>query len=287
MSDDRGARAPRSESGDGGDEGMSPELARFFDAMRPYLAGEEPPRRFVERLGPSPSGERRLSVYPRLVALDWIGVIDKLYEATRYAIESHFDGLARIEGGKSSEPGKSAWRRLRAELGRAHPPTHWDINEYGRPFPEWIASRRDSGENLPGFVDQLADFEWLEFSTWSAPDVPAVAKGDRPIVEPTVSVRQYSFPVPAYARAVRRGEKPPAPAEKATTVVVYRRADTLLVHLFYPSVAGLLVLAHASGEVDADTLAKAGVTPDMRKSAENALYEHKILRRETTPGAPA
>lgn len=236
---------------------MSPELARFFDAIRPFLAGEESPAQFVERLGPSPSGERRLAVYPRLVSLDWIGVIDKLYEATRHAIEAHRPGT---------------WARLRAELGRTHPPEHWDINDYGRPFPDWIAAKRESGENLPPFIEQLADFEWLEFITWTAADSAATTK-----VEPTLAVRQYSYAVPAFARAVRRGESPDPPAQKPTTVAIYRRPDTLLVHVFYLSMAGLLVLALAAGEVTESDLARAGVTRDMRDAAENTLREHKIL----------
>lgn len=202
-------------------------LDAFFREIRPLLLGESAPERFLERLGPSPSGARRVGLYTRLVGNDLAAGLEGLYPAVHVAVD-------RV--------GKVKWRALVDAFYAAHPPAHWDLNRCGEGFPAFLAARRDADPAEPAFLAELADLAWTEYSVYtSATVIPG--RG----LNPTAELRQYGHAVVPWASLAKKGTAEGLPAPGATAVLVYRNPETLLTKSIVADGMLLLALAKEQG----------------------------------------
>lgn len=202
-------------------------LDDFFGEIRPLLLGERDAQAFLDRLGASPSGARRVALYARLVGNDLSAGIDALYPGVKVAVE-------RL--------GTIGWRALLTEFFRAHPPSHWDLNQCGAPFPAFLAARRAADPSLPVFLEELADLHWTEYQAFTSPAVMP-PRG----LNPTAELRAYSHAVVPWASAARHGKAEGLPQPRPTTVIVYRDPVSLLTRTLVADGALLLALAREQG----------------------------------------
>src|SRR4051812_38847015 len=96
-------------------------LAGFFSAMGSFLHGQSSAEDLRRALGPSPSGQNALAVYPWLIERDTSSVLEKLYPATRAWADALRPGL---------------WDVLVRAYTTQRPPRHWDPNRFAESFPE-------------------------------------------------------------------------------------------------------------------------------------------------------
>ncbi len=110
------------------------ELQHFFDEIVPFLRGEIDEAELEKRLGPSASGSRRLAFYRVLMQRDVALILRQLFPATRALISRVKPGL---------------WVSWVEEYTRAHPAHHYEPNQFGAHFPDFVSERRESAER-PG-----------------------------------------------------------------------------------------------------------------------------------------
>lgn len=182
-------------------------LKRFFGAMRPFLSGERDVGWVEETIGRYPSGTARLDLYRRLVRGNHTRILDKLYPVT-----------------KSCLP-RATWGRLQAAYLAQHPPRHWELNRAGAALSAWLLERVASGDDreLPDWLPELADFEWLDFATYTH---PAAAPEDDLALNPTLDARELRYDI---ARWVGQpaSERDEAPARRDHVLLAYRDPETL------------------------------------------------------------
>ncbi|MEZ4454519.1 MAG: hypothetical protein R3B09_34020 [Nannocystaceae bacterium] len=137
------------------------------------------------------------------------------------------------------------WAALLCDYARAHPPEGWDPNRYAAAFPGFLAARRAEEPRLLEVDEELADFYWIEYAAFSAADaIPRERAPDG--VDHRIFVRQYTRAIPAFARALRRGESPALPAAAPTLTIVFRN-PTLRVESMHPSIAAIAALVRRQG----------------------------------------
>jgi hypothetical protein len=202
-------------------------LDDFFREIRPLLLGECDAQAFLARVGPSPSGARRVALYARLVGNDLAAGMDALYPGVKVAVE-------RL--------GPIGWRALLTEFFRAHPPSHWDLNRCGEPFAAFLAARRAADPTAPAFLEELADLHWTEYEAFTSPAVMP-PRG----LNPTAELRSYSHAVVPWASAARHGKAEGLPEPRPTTVIVCRDPVSLFTRTLVADGALLLALAREQG----------------------------------------
>lgn len=210
---------------------MSGALDRFFAAAPALLFGEATPAEFAGAVGPSPSGADRLRFYQILIERNLAKILRDFYGGLAAWMERDRPGL---------------WARLIRDYARAHPPSGWDPNRYAAAFPEFLAARRASDDRLREVDEELADFYWIEYCAFVAGDEVPAEKGPDG-VDHRVFVRQYTRPIPTFARALRRGESPALPGAAPTLTIVFRSPASLGVEILYPQVAAIAALIRRQG----------------------------------------
>jgi hypothetical protein len=201
-------------------------LARFFEAMAPFLDGRSSSEDLVGALGPSASGSDRLSVYPWLVRHEREGVLEALYAPARRLAEGVQQGL---------------WETLVREYTRESPPRHWDPNRFGEHFPAFLGARRHAAEIMI-VLEEIADFCWIRFH---------VARAANEGLGTSIFVRRYTHDVPCYVGGGARSAD--GPERRAVNVLVYRSLLSRQSMYLYPSGAGLVALARRSGPANRAT----------------------------------
>ena len=171
------------------------------------------------------------------------------------------------------------WRRLVDDFLTAHPPRHADPNRCGEPLTAFLADRRAAGEDLPAYLEELADYEWIRFCAATS----RTTGRDR-----TIFTRRYTHAVPTYVETTERceGAPPPGqlPAATPVMVVVFRSMKTLKARVITPSVAQLFALARGQGELDdehgAELLIRSGVSEHDLAQADAQLREIGLFDEE-------
>jgi hypothetical protein len=202
-------------------------LATFFREIRPLLLGDSDAETFMQRAGESPSGARRVALYARLVGNDLASGMEALYPSVKVAVE---------------RAGGIGWRALLVELWRAHPPAHWDLNRCGEPFARFLAARRAADPSVPGYLEELADLSWVEYSAFTSPAVMP-ARG----INPTAELRSYAHAVAPWASDARKGKAEGLPEARPIQVIVYRDPVSLLTRTRVAGGLDLLALAKEQG----------------------------------------
>jgi hypothetical protein len=198
-------------------------LDTFFDAVVPFLHGSSDAPTFATRVGASRSGARRVAIYPRNVALRRVEILDALFLPLRRAWET--------QGG--------VWAELVSAYFRDVPSCHWNLNETGAAFADFLERRAASG-TVPSSLAEMADYLWIRHrayrATTAAPDAPSR-------IDVCVFVRQYEHDVIDYVQRARAGEPLCAAEPRIVTAIVFRHVEALDVRVFLPSAVALQALA--------------------------------------------
>lgn len=233
-------------------------LGTFYERVAPLLLGEASHADTVaalfdegERAGPDAA---RLAIYQRFCRIHRFEALDSIYIATRdWVIRHHRDGEA-------------AWEALVDGYFRSHPMHHFELNQNGEHFAEYLTARAGEDPQLPRFVAELADLEWWEWLMIIAPDDDADAEPDAgPLrLGSTVEIRPYQHDLLSWLDGdddEGGGRRPAAPAARETLVLLWRDRD-LDERRGPTSPLELLVLKAVTEEValDAELAARIGVS---------------------------
>ena len=202
-------------------------IAAFFAQIGPFLHGAASHAETAGALYGDPADAvtarhaERLAIYGRFCALHRLEAL-KVFEATEAAVRQH---AAASDG---SRPASEAWSRLVERYFVAHPMHHFEINQNGEFFPEFLATTLAAEpEALPPFIAELADFEWWEWLVIIAPD----AESDQPAdagplrLSSTVDLRPYHYDFVGWLDA--EPEERSAVPEPGEHIVFFWRDRTL------------------------------------------------------------
>jgi len=187
-------------------------LTASFKAMHLLLRREISPSEAATALK---APEERLAAYQTFVR----GHVDGI-------LEKNFTVLPELLG-------HDAWRSLRLRYFLEIPARHFEINSNAAAFPGWLAELVEDGE--PGLTEahvELCELEWQEFAAFADEveqrDLHAL---DGPVLNPTLRVLNFRYPIAAFLAAWRRstpGARPAMPGEQSPEIVfVFRDARTL------------------------------------------------------------
>lgn len=183
------------------------KLTEFFATIGPFLEGRVTQHEAALSLygaGHARTDAKRLALYqvpPPMAVLD--GVFRHLKSAVITLV------------------GKDAWENLGRDYFRAYPMRHFELNRNGVHLPQFLESY-ESRARLPGWLSELADFEWWEWHTLMEPDDPSDTTPDTGTLRlgATVELRPYHYdfvqwPAPSDAALT--------PPEARQTIVMFWR----------------------------------------------------------------
>ncbi|MBL8634060.1 MAG: putative DNA-binding domain-containing protein [Myxococcales bacterium] len=165
------------------------KLADFYAQMGPFLLGKASHEETIAALfgenPPQPDADR-VQIYGRFCLNHRHEVLDGIFTELRALIVHRC--------------GESGWAQVVAAYFDAHPMHHFELNHNAEAFPAFLTSvLSDSCHSLrallPDCAAELADFEWWEWQTFSALDVPS----DTPIdagplrLHSSVDIRPYQY----------------------------------------------------------------------------------------------
>ena len=222
-------------------------LAAFFEAARPFLQGSTGVDS-LRAVGPTPSSDADLAMYPWLVSWDQCRIVGELMPRVRTWVEL----LGRD------------WDALIRTFVAAHPPTGHSVPHVGEPFADWLAAHPEELD-LPEGIETLADFTWTAFLARTAPDTG-------PDVDRRVFVRHYAHDPRVANRALADGELPGVAGP--ATLIVYRDERTLTARVCDANLATLAVLLVDRGLPLTGALA---VSPEVLAAERNRLEQRGVL----------
>jgi hypothetical protein len=238
---------------------VSAPLDGFFAALGPFLAGQSTAADVEARLGASPSGSRRLALYQKLVARQRALLLSSLFPGVRSLAQQLDAGL---------------WEELVDAFSAEHPPTHWDPNRFGEPFGDFIAARREKGAKLPAYLEELADYYWVEYHVMVA---PRPTPDDGVGLDHTLCVRHYTHDVRGFALAFSRGESPPPPEARSQPLVLCRSRTTEQLFVLHATAAAFAVLGRRTGPDPLAGRVLPGLDPATLQAVERELVAWGVL----------
>ena len=221
-------------------------LADFFSAIAPYLEGHASHDHAARALFSPASDEndvRRLAIYGRFCRIHRLEALEFTYPWCRAVI------LRTL--------GADGWERLVESYFRAHPMFHVELNENGAELASFLAGLAGQPEaGLSEWLAELADFEWWEWRTRSAPDSDEDAHPDLgPLrLAATVELRPYRWDFVSWCDGLRDGEP-----EARSCVVLFWRDRDLDLRREDCSPLELGALKWVAEGLSAATLAEAGI----------------------------
>lgn len=195
-------------------------IEQFFAQIGPYLHGAASYDETVQALfGDSAAGSaaihaRRLAIYGRFCGQQRREAL-KVFEACEAAINRH---------GPPDGSGETAWECWVDRYFVAHPMHHFEINQNGEFFPEFLAAAlQEQPTALPPFIAELADFEWWEWLVSTAPDGESDQPADAgPLrLASTVDLRPYRYDLIGWLDTDPE-ERAAAPVASENIVVFFR-----------------------------------------------------------------
>lgn len=177
--------------------------ATMYAAMR----GEVPLDAAAATLGADPA---RLAIYRRMI---------RGHVAT--ALRSQLTACVGALGADDDTP---EWRAIFEGYLASCPPTHWALLEAARAFRGFLHARIGTLGITPVHVC-LAELEWALFEIARDP-VRLPAPGAEPVLNPTLQVLEFPYPVARFVAAWYAGRRPALPGEGDTLVLAFRRPST-------------------------------------------------------------
>jgi len=239
-------------------------LARFFDTIGPMLLGPADAETTAVALLGEPSAllTERLALYRRFCDLHRHGTLEGVFAETHGAV------VVTVS--------EARWDKLLAVYFEAHVPTDWELNGNGMRFPEFLARSEDVAD-LPRWIAELADLEWLEWQTHVSPDVPSdLSKVGPRRLGSTVALRVYQHALLEWLDADTE-ERPSAPRECSEAAlggapVLFWRDGALRMHRETPAAETLVVLQAVELGRPTEALADAlGLDAARVRAAESEL----------------
>ena len=183
-----------------------PTLRETYDALHAALRGEVALHESATALGVSAD---RLAIYVRFVEGHIGGILEK-----------QFPRVA-----KTLPP--STWHHVCQGYFKAHPPSHWELNQAAEAFPDHLADQLLEEAELSLFHVSMAQLEWAQWCAFSDPTpIPALKDLHGPIVNPTLTILELPCPVIDAALSLDRGEALAAPLPDASAgpeqVLIFR-----------------------------------------------------------------
>lgn len=182
-------------------------MARFFEIASPFLKGKADKQKTAQALfGPDAGAgrdARGLSIYRDLA----LGV----------ALRAVFP---HVESVIVERIGKTGWDALAQHYFEIYPARHFELNMNGAHFPEYL-QKYSTRADLPAWLAELADFEWWEWQTLTAPDDPADAMPEEGMLRlgATVELRPYTHDLIEWCA----GANPKKIPEAQTAVTIFWR----------------------------------------------------------------
>jgi hypothetical protein len=230
------------------------DLAHFFESMQPFLERKHSVETLVSALGPSPSGNARLALYPEFIRRQKRNVLDSFFRATRAACDAASPGL---------------WHTLAEVFVRETPPTHWEPNHYAELFLNFMIKRQSEDPSVKPCFVELAEYAWTRFAAMIAKH----PEGLDPGVDTAIFVRQYGFDVERYSQAAEESASVLSvsePAQSPCTLLICRSRISQRLSIVRPSLAALIALRKREVP-DATLTLPAGLTPEAIEAEDAAL----------------
>ena len=161
-------------------------LGTFFSAMAPFLRGEQSIDAVTEAIGASESGAEAMTFYATLVRRNYGKILREVFVSVMRA---------------SRQLSAELWPQLVREYAARTRVMHHDPNEFGREFPEWLASRQAEHPEQPASLAELADYQWIRHAARHAP------RGEGLGLDQRLFVRHYTHAIPKLAAALWREEQ--------------------------------------------------------------------------------
>ncbi len=242
---------------------------RFFSAVVPFLRGEQSVEELCCELGASQSGPARLQYYRTLMTRNVSLILTSLYPTIRRLCELK---------------NKALFFELAAEYDRVHPAAHFEPNQFGRHFSEFLQSRREEF-GLPLFCEDIADYEWCLYAVGITKTFVeplgyqelqvAQASVDAPVHENPFVVRQYECDVIDVVKRCHAGEADLKLGETPCSVVLYRDASRGTGRAFKATTVDLIALARRTNPEFLTPLALR--ESDLLKEAEERLEQRGLF----------
>jgi len=204
---------------------VSVSLDAFFANMLPFLEGRVGVAETVQAIGPSPSGNARLALYPKFIRRQKRSVLDGFFASARAACDAHAPML---------------WNRLTDEFINSVAPQHWEPNHYAGQLLTFLTAKQAQTAAIPPAVLELVDFAWIRFSTMNA----APPQGTDLAIGRALFVRYYANEVAKFALAVEDGSalRGAVPEAFACTLLVCRSRHSMRLEVVRPSLGALVAL---------------------------------------------
>lgn len=230
-------------------------LSGFFEAFSSMVELRLSPREVVDRIGPCPSGTKRLGFYRILAHRSRFLTLRDVCPVLRHAA-------------LSLEP--PVWQKLVERYSTLHPPQVRDPNRHAEGLSDFIAEERASGWDLPEYLEEIADFEISEYLVGVSSFEPST---DDPGLDRTLLVRHYTHDVPRFVLDHRKGIVAAAPEPTPRAALLYRDVRSQYARVFFPTRLGLLALAARAGKA----VSLSGVDLQALAAAERELEGYGVL----------
>ncbi|MBT8048151.1 MAG: putative DNA-binding domain-containing protein [Gammaproteobacteria bacterium] len=141
--------------------------------------------------------------------------------------------------------GENGWKKLIREFYSEHRCQTPLFPEVAKEFLRYLQDGRESGPEDPGFLLELAHYEWVELALSiderEIEDIPAKSVGnlldETPVLSPLAWPLSYRYPV----HRIKPGYQPTEPPEEATHLLVYRNRDGAVKFMQLNDVSRLLL----------------------------------------------
>lgn len=213
----------------------------------------------------------RLAIYRRMIR-----------GHVRAAVTGRLEVCCELLGAGEDTP---AWQVLFEGYLAACPPAHWALGEAAAGFPGYLATRLEQGDPaVQPFHVAVAELEWSLFQTnRDETQLPEPRALSVPILNPTLQVLEWPWPVASFMTAWSRGTRPPLPTtEVPEMALVFRRPATgnPCFYVGTPTLLFALKVTHDGLSV-AEAVAQSGQPPEAVTSALDVAAEIGLVLRPT------
>ncbi|RMG13712.1 MAG: hypothetical protein D6729_14600 [Deltaproteobacteria bacterium] len=245
---------------------MSAALHEIQQTLHEVFRGRMEPEAAAGRLGVRAD---RLAIYQRFVRGHILRTLAKDYPMTRSLL------------------GEELWGPLAERYFAEYPPQSWELNAAVQAFPEFLERVRveEGPKGLTPLAAQLAQFEWEIFAAFTHPArIPGAETLERPVVNPTLSVLSFDYPLVRWYASWDQGEVEDVPASapealpEGETVLFYRSPTTLRTNYRVATDDYLFALKVTHEGLSLEAAAQATGQPlDLCRSALDAAVEAGLV----------